>query len=113
MTCSRYVTFNDSYETDNTHAMVTLCKRALRSRKVRNMLLYDRDTELPPTTSSNFHSISTDFSLKIARASSAMDSKPLVAKANIVGPAPDKHIPNRPGWVDGVIDDVTSGRPGI
>lgn len=42
-----------------------------------------------------------------------MESKPLVAKANIVGPAPDKHIPNRPGWVDGVMDDVTSGKPGI
>jgi hypothetical protein len=31
----------------------------------------------------------------------------------MVGPAPDKQIPSRPGWVIGVIAEVTSGRPGI
>lgn len=31
----------------------------------------------------------------------------------MVGPAPDKQIPRRPGCVEGVIDEVTSGKPGI
>lgn len=31
----------------------------------------------------------------------------------MVGPAPDKQIPSRPGCVEGVIDEVTSGKPGI
>lgn len=31
----------------------------------------------------------------------------------MVGPAPDKQMPSRPGCVEGVIDEVTSGKPGI
>jgi hypothetical protein len=70
-------------------------------------------TALPPTTWSTVQSISTPFALKIARASSAIASNPPVARASIVGPAPDKQIPSKPGCVVGVIDEVTSGRPGI
>src|SRR5258706_7157901 len=42
-----------------------------------------------------------------------MLSNDFVASTNIVGPAPDKHIPNNPWWVSGVTEDRTSGRPGI
>ena len=31
----------------------------------------------------------------------------------MVGPAPERQIPNNPGCVWGVIFDVTSGKPGI
>ena len=43
----------------------------------------------------------------------AMLSKLCVAKASIVGPAPDKQMPNRPGCVFGVTDARISGSPGI
>ena len=49
----------------------------------------------------------------ILRASSAIVSKFPVAKARIVGPAPERQMPSKPGWVVGVMDEVTSGRPGI
>jgi hypothetical protein len=42
-----------------------------------------------------------------------MASNPPVARARIVGPAPDKQIPRRPGWLEGVIFEVISERPGI
>ena len=70
-------------------------------------------TEDPPTTVRTFQSTSIPFSRKMARASSAMPSYPSVARARIVGPAPDKQMPRRPGWLAGVILDVTSGKPGI
>ena len=70
-------------------------------------------TTLPPTTSNTFQSTSIPCVLKIARASSAMASNPPVARARIVGPAPERQIPSRPGCVDGVMLLVTSGRPGI
>jgi len=57
--------------------------------------------------------ISTPTSLKMTLASSAIFSNPEVARARMVGPAPDKQIPRRPGCVEGVIDEVTSGKPGI
>ena len=31
----------------------------------------------------------------------------------MVGPAPERQIPSKPGCVSGVIWDVTSGKPGI
>ena len=31
----------------------------------------------------------------------------------MVGPAPDKQMPRRPGWVDGVRDEVISGKAEI
>lgn len=43
----------------------------------------------------------------------AISSKLLVASARIVGPAPDKHTPSRPGCVPGVIDSTISVSPGI
>jgi hypothetical protein len=49
----------------------------------------------------------------MVRASSAIASNPPVAKAKIVGPAPERQIPSSPGCVFGVMDDVTSGKPGI
>jgi len=36
-----------------------------------------------------------------------------VASAKIVGPAPERQIPRRPGWVVGVRVDRILGRPGI
>lgn len=60
-----------------------------------------------------FQSTSTPLVLNIARASSAIASNPPVANARIVGPAPERQIPNNPGWVSGVMFDVTSGKPGI
>src|ERR1700761_7558886 len=43
----------------------------------------------------------------------AMLSKFCVAKASIVGPAPERHIPNSPGCDLGVTDCRISVRPGI
>jgi hypothetical protein len=31
----------------------------------------------------------------------------------MVGPAPERHMPSKPGCEAGVIKDVTAGRPGI
>lgn len=31
----------------------------------------------------------------------------------MVGPAPERHMPNRPGCVFGVMEEVTSDNPGI
>jgi hypothetical protein len=36
-----------------------------------------------------------------------------VASAKIVGPAPERQIPRRPGWVVGVRVERILGRPGI
>ena len=74
---------------------------------------HGRWTELPGATCKTFQSTSIPFIAKMARASSAMSSNPLVASASIVGPAPERQIPNNPGVVSGVIFDVTSGKPGI
>ena len=70
-------------------------------------------TTLPPTTSNTFQSIAMPKESNILRESSAIASNPPVAKARIVGPAPERQIPSRPGWVVGVMKEVTSGRPGI
>lgn len=54
------------------------------------------------------------FSLaKMSRALSAMASKLEVARARMVGPAPERQMPSRPGCDSGVISEVTAGRPGI
>src|SRR5882762_4457491 len=68
---------------------------------------------LAPATSNSFQSTSIPSFLNICPASSAIASNPPVARAKIVGPAPDKQIPSRPGWLDGVMFGVTSDRPGI
>ena len=70
-------------------------------------------TTLPPTTSNTFQFIAIPKESNILRASSAIASKPPVAKARMVGPAPERQIPSSPGWVVGVMEEVTSGRPGI
>lgn len=44
---------------------------------------------------------------------SAMASKFVVANASIVGPAPDRQTPRRPGAVAGVSMDRTVGNAGI
>jgi len=75
--------------------------------------IYDRWTELPGAMCKTFQSTSMPLVLKITRASSAIAWNPLVASANIVGPAPERQIPNNPGCVSGVMFDVTSGKPGI
>ena len=36
-----------------------------------------------------------------------------MASAKIVGPAPERQIPRRPGWVVGVRVERILGRPGI
>jgi len=74
---------------------------------------YDRWTELPGAMCKTFQSTSMSLVLKMARASSAIASNPPVANASIVGPAPERQIPNNPGCVSGVMFDVTSGKPGI
>ena len=70
-------------------------------------------TTLQPTTSNTFQSIAMPKESNILRASSAIASNPPVARASIVGPAPERQIPSSPGWVVGVMEEVTSGRPGI
>lgn len=101
------------------HRVPLLCyiaQRDIRPTESTGDLNHSGDNssiELPLATSNNFQSITTLNSLKIFRASSAIASNPLVARARIVGPAPDRQIPSSPGCVDGVILDVTSGSPGI
>jgi hypothetical protein len=71
-------------------------------------------TELPSVITSNTNqSTSIPFSRNIFRASSAIASNPVNASARIVGPAPERQIPNSPGCVLGVMEEVTSGKPGI
>ena len=43
----------------------------------------------------------------------AIWSKFSVANAKIVGPAPERQIPSKPGCDFGEIDSMTSERPGI
>ena len=74
---------------------------------------YGRRTEHPGAICKTFQSTSMPLVLKMARASSAIASNPPVARASIVGPAPERQIPNNPGCVSGVMFDVTSGKPGI
>ena len=81
--------------------------------EVDSQSVYGRCTALPGTMCKTFQSTSMPLVLKIVRASSAIASNPPVASARIVGPAPERQIPNNPGWVSGVIFDVTSGNPGI
>lgn len=51
--------------------------------------------------------------LNLANISSAILEKLSVARAKIVGPAPERHMPSKPGWEDGVTDASMSGRAGI
>lgn len=57
---------------------------------------HNTSTDAGPATSKRCQSTFIPFSLKILAASFAILSKLLVARARIVGPAPDKHIPNNP-----------------
>ena len=70
-------------------------------------------TEHPGAMCKTFQSTSMPLVLKMFLASSAIASNPSVASASIVGPAPERQIPNNPGCVSGVMVDVTSGKPGI
>ena len=63
--------------------------------------------------SSTFHWHVMPSCLNRPMIASAMDSKFSVAKARIVGPAPDRQMPNRPLCVFGVTDARMSDRPGI
>lgn len=64
-------------------------------------------------TSSTFQSTSTPCALNTMAAAFAMRSYPSVARARMVGPAPERQIPSSPGCEAGVTDASTSGRPGI
>lgn len=85
----------------------------LRLQEVKHFTLHLYCTTLPATTSNTFQSIVMPKESNILRASSAIASNPPVAKARIVGPAPERQIPSSPGWVLGVMKEVTSDRPGI
>ena len=66
----------------------------------------------------SFHSQLTSLPLtlnceSICMIASAICSKFFVASASIVGPAPDRQIPSRPGCDCGDIWSSTSARPGI
>jgi hypothetical protein len=75
---------------------------------------YSSSTQLPlSSTSKTSQSTSTFSSLKIRTISWAILSKFSVARARMVGPAPERQIPRRPGWVVGVTDERILGRPGI
>ena len=80
---------------------------------LRNDNDYNSSTDTGPDTSKICHTTLTPFSPNIFAASFAIFSKFLVARARIVGPAPDKHMPSNPECVAGVNCDVTSGNPGI
>jgi hypothetical protein len=70
-------------------------------------------TVQPGTICKSFQSACIPFSRKMAVASLAIASKPPVARARMVGPAPERQMPRRPGCVDGEMEEVTSGKPGI
>jgi hypothetical protein len=75
---------------------------------------YNSSTQLPlSSTSKTSQSTCTFSSPKILTISAAIASKLSVARARMVGPAPERHIPSRPGWVVGVREDRMVGRPGI
>lgn len=62
--------------------------------------------------SSTFHSHLTPSLSNQPSTSVAMASKLAVASARMVGPAPDRQMPHRPGWVVGVTDERILVRPG-
>lgn len=63
------------------------------------------------SSSFHWHAIFWDSNREMMRF--AISSKWSVARARMVGPAPDRQIPNRPGCVLGVMDCRISVRPGI
>lgn len=74
---------------------------------------YFRTTWLPSAGSNSFqlHWMFWDLNRDIML--SAISSKLLVARAKIVGPAPERHTPSSPGIVLGVMDSTISVSPGI
>ncbi len=74
---------------------------------------YARTTVVPSAGSSTFQLQTISFSLNLAMMRAAISPKLLVASARIVGPAPDRQTPNRPGCVAGVMDSTISVSPGI
>lgn len=67
---------------------------------------------------STFHShfTSISFTLKLVRTSimsEAMRSKSVVASAKMVGPAPERQMPSKPGWDFGDTVSRTLVSPGI
>ena len=78
---------------------------------------HDLYTFVPSAGSNNFHShFSSLFSLcslSFAMILFAISSKFSVARARIVGPAPERHTPRKPFSVLGDIDSTISVRPGI
>lgn len=63
--------------------------------------------------SSSFHWHEILLAANWAMMRSAISVKRSVANARIVGPAPDRQMPKRPGWVAGVMDCRISVSPGI
>lgn len=63
--------------------------------------------------SSNFHWQVMLFVANRAMMRSAISVKRSVARARMVGPAPERQIPNNPGCVAGVMDWRISVKPGI
>lgn len=78
------------------------------------MYIYNCSTVTPSYAgSSSFQVHLTFFLWNPLMISAAISSKFSVAKARIVGPAPDRQIPNSPGYAVGVTLFRISVRPGI
>lgn len=60
-----------------------------------------------------FHSQLMPSSLNLWTMTPAMASKFSVARASIVGPAPERQIPSKPLWVLGDMEDKMAGKAGI
>ena len=70
-------------------------------------------TVAPSAGSSNFQWQEILYVLNWSMMRCAISLKFAVARARIVGPAPDRQIPSNPGWERGFIDCKISARPGI
>lgn len=77
-------------------------------------ILYNSSALLPSVSISSWsHLALTPSFSKIAFISLPIFSKFSVASANIVGPAPERQIPSRPGCDVGLKEDRISGSAGI
>jgi hypothetical protein len=108
--------YSRSQEPSWANCKSTVITKHLKLRHVTTlrMRLYSSVTTAPSsvtTKNSLLHLISS-----FANSSTivlAMPSWFSVARARMVGPAPERQIPRRPGCDWGVTDDRTRGRPGI
>lgn len=76
--------------------------------------IYKSTTAAPDSVMSRIFTLtSMPSSLKTLTMTFEIESKFSVARARMVGPAPDRHMPRRPGCVFGVTDARMRGRPGM